>query len=312
MKLPIAYYDVIRLTRRMRPDVIFVANYHEVILLWPLLIMLRRKVVCHMHDPPPAILFQKLSFCLWRLAIGRFICISTNVRERLSRLGNLSSRDMVLHNGVEVSGLTLPRRRSDRLCGQFGWPETVLVVGITGQMSAHKGHEDVLEAFRLLTQECANLRLVIGGKQQEPFFSHLQRRLERDGIRTLVGFAGWLSRSQDFFEAIDIFVMASRHEEGFGLVVAEAGERAVPVVCTRSGGAVEVILDGQSGILVDKNNPGEMAAAIKRLARNSQLRMEMGEAGRRIVLQHFNLDDQARELARLLADREVRVRDGRF
>lgn len=302
LRLPVAYADCARLIRRLRPDVIFVANHHEVILLWPLLLMFRRKVVCHMHDPPPPIPFQKASFCVWRRAIGRFIFISQDVRHRLALLGPLSDRDVVLHNGIAVADLSLPRQRSDRFRRQFGWPDTALIVGLTGQMSPHKGHEDFLAAIRLLAQKEPSLRFVIGGKQQEPFASSLKRMCTEYGIEDIVGFAGWSPTSRDFFEAIDVFVMASRHDEGFGLVVAEAGERGLPVVCTRSGGAVEIVVDSHTGLLVGKCSPEEMAAAVAQLAQNATLRAEMGEAARRRVCQHFNLSNQADRLALLLAE----------
>ncbi len=51
-KLPIAWSHCIRVWWSFRPDVIYVANHHEVILLWPLLLLMRQRVVCHMHDPP--------------------------------------------------------------------------------------------------------------------------------------------------------------------------------------------------------------------------------------------------------------------
>ena len=301
-KLPVAYFDFLRLYWRFRPTTIYLANHHEVILLWPLLILFRRQVICHIHDPPPALAFQKISFFFWRRAVGRFLFISENTRERLSWLGALTDRDRVVHNGVEVRELTLPRRRSRRFCQEFGWPDTALVVGLTGQMSAHKGHEDFLAAARLLKERNSNLRFVIAGRQHTSFFSRLRQLVLEWGIDRVVGFPGWLPQAQEFFEAIDIFVLASRHEEGFGLVVAEAGERGVPVVCTRSGGALEIVIDGRTGILVDKNHPEQIALAIERLAEDPRLAAEMGVAGRQRVSQDFNLACQAALFEKFLAD----------
>lgn len=121
LKLPIAYRDFLQLYRSFRPDVIYLANYHEVILLAPLLFWFRRKVVCHMHDPPPAIAFQKFSFFIWRRVVGRFLFISRDVRMRTARLGSLRAGDLVVHNGVEIAPLRLPRCRSSRFCEMFGW-----------------------------------------------------------------------------------------------------------------------------------------------------------------------------------------------
>jgi glycosyltransferase involved in cell wall biosynthesis len=290
-KLPIAWRDFIRLYRNFQPNVIYLASHHEIIQLWPLLFFLRNKVVCHMHDPPPAIPFQKLSFFFWRRAVNRFLFISESTRDRFSRLGAIGKQDKTIHNGVKVSPLAFPRQRSNRFCKQFGWSEQSIIIGLTGQMSQHKGHEDFLAAARLLkTNE--QLRFVIAGKQQEPFFSHLKCLVKDYCLEQHVGFVGWLPQSCEFFEGIDIFVLASRHEEGFGLVIAEASERGLPVICTHSGGAVEIVRDGETGIVVEKNKPEQIATAIKRLANNKSLRFHMGQAGRKRVCQAFNLENQ--------------------
>jgi hypothetical protein len=57
VKLPIAWLQFLRLYFSFNPNIIYLANHHEILLFWPLLIWIRRRVVCHMHDPPPAILF---------------------------------------------------------------------------------------------------------------------------------------------------------------------------------------------------------------------------------------------------------------
>ena len=119
-------------------------------------------------------------------------------------------------------------------------------------------------------------RFVIGGKPTEPFFSTLRTLIAAEGLGGVVEFSGWLETSTQFFESIDLFVLASRHDEGFGLVLAEAGERGVAAVATRSGGATEIIVDNETGILVQKSKPDEMAVAIHELLANESLRVEMG------------------------------------
>jgi glycosyltransferase involved in cell wall biosynthesis len=300
LKLPIAWKDFLRLYYSFRPDIIYLANHHEVILLWPVLIWLRRRVVCHMHDPPPPVTFQRVSFHIWRWAVGRFVFISDDAGRRLSKLGRLRKHDVVLHNGVEVMEVAMPRVRNDRFAIEQNWPRGTLIVGMTGQMHQRKGHEDFLGAARRLNESGHEVRFVIGGKQQEPFFSQLEKIIKEVGLDGHVLFTGWQSAAKDFYEAIDILVMPSRHEEGFGLVVAEAGERGIPVVATRSGGAVEVIDDGSTGMLVSKKRPQEIADAISSLLHCAGKRRRMGEAARRKIEREFNLRIQAERFEDLL------------
>jgi len=293
IRLPIAYWDFVRLYRRFRPDVIYLANHHEMILLWPLLFLLRHKVVCHMHDPPPPIPFQRMSFAIWRMAVNRFLFISESVRKRTALLGPIGPRDKLVMNGVHVSKLNLPRERDARFDDQFGWGQDVVIVGMTGQMTATKGHEDFLMAAKLIAGQNSKIRFVIGGRPLEPMFSRIKELVKEYQLTDRVAFSGWLPAPQDFFSAIDILVLASRHDEGFGLVVAEAMERGAVVVATRSGGAVEIIEDGVSGFLVSKNAPGEMTERVLELCSNPEMRKRLVQVGRTRVETQFNLTTQA-------------------
>jgi glycosyltransferase involved in cell wall biosynthesis len=303
LKLPVAWWDFLRLYQFFRPDVIYLANYHEVILLWPLLFWLRQRVVCHMHDPPPAVAFQRVSFFVWRSAVGRFVCVSESVRERLARLGPLSGADAVIHNGVAIRELDLPRRRASHLRERFNWPEGAVIFGITGQVSPAKGHTDFVEAAALAARDNPDLRFVVGGKSNE-FLERLKDKVKDLGLNDSFGFCGWLPSASDFYQAIDVLVMPSRQEEGFGLVVAEAGERGIPVIATRTGVAAEVVIDGETGLLVAKQDPAALGSSMALLGNNSHLRNMMGARGRERVCRMFERDKQVEKFFRFLANRD--------
>jgi len=300
LKLPLAWRDFVRLYRSFRPDIVYLANHHEAVLLLPLLVPIRRKVVCHMHDPPPAIPFQKASAAVWRCAVGRFLFVSESARQRMAALVAPSPQDAVIHNGVAVS-TDPPRARSVRFCHQFGWPDDAVIFGITGQIGAHKGHDDFIAAAALLREQAPQARFVIGGRGRAEDEARLADLIRSRGLGDIVARCGWLATARDFYEAIDVLVLPSRHDEGFGLVVAEAAERGVPAIATTSGGAVEVIEDGGSGFLVGKESPGELAAAMLRLVADDAMRRAMGRRARRRVAANFNLAIQADRVAAWLA-----------
>ena len=306
VKLPIAWRDFLRIYRSFRPDVVYLANYHEVIFLWPLLLWVRHKVICHMHDPPPDVTFQKASFFVWRRAVSRFVFISMDVRERMARLGSLRSTDTVIYNGVDVSPLHLPRQRSKRFCNVFGWPEELVIFGITGQLIPTKGHEDFLEAAYLAHGSNKNTKFVIGGRVSDDQFALQLRRLIADrGMSDWIRFSGWLPRAIEFYEGIDILIVASHHDEGFGLVLAEAAERGVPAITVFTGGAVEVVVDGKTGMVVKKRDPQSLARAMTLLAADEALRGQMGQQARARVVQEFDLAVQSDRFVDLI-DQSVR------
>lgn len=298
-RLPLAYAAFLRVYRQFKPTTLYFANHHELILLWPVLVCLRRKVVCHMHDPPPPCRFQRLSFAIWRLPVHRFLCISDSVRSRLSLLGPLSRKDIVIHNGVVVRELELPRTRRARFTEEFGWSEDSVIFGITGQVNPDKGHEDFVAAAEQVSAQLPHARFVIGGRQINEFAQSLQDRITGAGLSQIIRFSRWTDQPQEFYEAIDVLVLASRSDEGFGLVVAEAGERGLPVIATRSGGAVEIVLDKVTGLLIDKGDLTAMVSAMLRLA-DARLRGRLGSSARARVAEHFNLDTQVFEFVTAL------------
>lgn len=297
IRLPKIWYDFLKIYRECKPDIIYFGNFRELILFWPFLAFIRNKVVCHMHDPPPNIFFQRLSFRFWSKGVGHFIFISNNVRTRLRILGKISASEIVIHNGIEINEIIAPRVRSDMFAKRFGWPADCVIVGITGQMHLNKGHQDFIDAATRCAQINRRLRFVIGGKPSGPDYFRIAKYVESTGMNDLFGFSGWLNRSGEFFNGLDIFVLASRHDEGFGLVVAEAMERAVPVIATKSGGAVEIIKDKFDGYLIEKRAPQELANAILNLANDKALRTRMGESARNHIIAEFNIARKVKDFS---------------
>lgn len=299
LKLPRLYLDFIRLQKKLQPDILYFANHHELILLYPVLLFSKRKIVCHMHDPAPVIDFQKKTFKRYGKLVHHFIAISESVRMRTMALGCPPEKIVTIHNGISIPR-NINTKRENELAALAGWDPGVFIIGITGQMTATKGHSDLLDAFKQVHRNNPAVRLIIGGKQLEPLFSELTNAIRESGLEKLVFFTGWLSDVSVFFRNIDVFVLASRHEEGYGLVVAEAMSYKVPVVITNSGGAVEIVEDGKSGYVVPKAGIAEMAARLQALAADAALRTAMGERARTEIEQNFNINTQTTQLVNCL------------
>lgn len=301
-RAPELYWCFWRLVRRFRPDVIYAANHHEMILLHPMLRWMGIPVVCHMHDPPPNIPFQRASFRVWSQPVTRFVTIAEDVRDRLLQFPVDPARVTVVHNGIDLGQFPKRETRRDRFTRQFGWPGEVVIAGIAGQMHDRKGHLDLLEALDRLRDRVPNLRVVIGGKAGGLYYEALVAFVAERKLQDRVGFCGWMDHARDFYEGIDAFVLASRHEEGFGLVLAEAMAVGVPVIATRSGGAVNVVEDGVSGLLVDRCAPDQIAEALEALCGDAALRERLVAGGRARVEREFDLDVQADKLLAVLRE----------
>ena len=117
----------------------------------------------------------------------------------------------------------------------------------------------------------------------------IQRFVEKHGIGLIVKD---IEELPELLRNVDIFVMPSIREE-FGVAAVEAQAMEIPVVSTRVGGVPEVVLDGETGILVEPGDSEQLAQAILTLIENPALRRQMGKRGREHVLANYRWEDNA-------------------
>ena len=123
------------------------------------------------------------------------------------------------------------------------------------------------------------------------------------GNITLVNYWGrkYGSEKDVLWKDADIFAFPTFYDnETFGLVNLEAMEYALPVVSTNEGGIPDVVINGQTGYTVDKNNPEALADALERLFRNPELGILMGKAGRKRFEEMFTEETFERNIRECL------------
>ena len=103
----------------------------------------------------------------------------------------------------------------------------------------------------------------------------------------------------EFYPAADILVHVPPKAEGYGLVVCEAMSFGIPVVASRLGALPEMVVDGQTGLLVRPGSVGDLAEALERLVLDADLRGRLGQAARRRYLAHFSLSVMQKKLFRI-------------
>jgi glycosyltransferase involved in cell wall biosynthesis len=149
---------------------------------------------------------------------------------------------------------------------------------------------DGIKGHRVLLAALAELRAVrgwtcwIAGGAHRPVEAMYLRELEAmaldAGIADRVRFLGERTDVVALLGAADIFCQPNTHPEAFGLSLVEAMQAGLPVVTSAIGGACEIV-DGASGLLTPPNDPSALAAALKRLIVDGELRLRLGSAARR-------------------------------
>jgi phosphatidyl-myo-inositol dimannoside synthase len=155
-----------------------------------------------------------------------------------------------------------------------------------------KGVDIVLRALTVLAEKGVPFRYVIGGDGAER--GALEALVSELGLRGSVHFAGNVGGDEKWrlLQQSDVYVMPSRPEpewvESFGIAFIEAAAFGLPAVATNVAGIPEAVLDGQTGLLVSQESPGELAEALIYLYRNPERRKAMGRAGRERARREFS------------------------
>jgi glycosyltransferase involved in cell wall biosynthesis len=147
---------------------------------------------------------------------------------------------------------------------EHGVPENAWILFALGRLIPKKGFTDLLDAVALLPREIASRPLVMMLAGDGPMLADLQARMSEPGLQDRVKLLGWQDPPDRFYALADAFICPSRHEP-LGNVILEAWNHAVPVVSTRSDGALELIDDGSNGLLCDCKDAAGMAALIRQL-----------------------------------------------
>jgi phosphatidylinositol alpha-1,6-mannosyltransferase len=161
----------------------------------------------------------------------------------------------------------------------------LLIVGRMAASERYKGHDQVLDALRLLP----GVRLVVAGDGDDR--SRLAARAADLGLADRVAFTGFVSEATllELYRRAAVFVMPSQGE-GFGLVYLEAMRAGKPCVAARGGAAEEVVVDRETGLLVDPDDLEELTGALDTLLASPDTARRMGEAGRRRWRGEFGAD----------------------
>ncbi len=203
-----------------------------------------------------------------------FICPSKFSRETLIDAGVPRGKITVIYHGIEpifhpkVNGK--PKREKYKLNGKP-------VFGFTGRLSdASKGVTYLIKAAKHVTEEVRDAKLVLGGTG----YREISPLIKKNGLEGKVVYVGKMPYHEVpmFYAMCDVVAGASLCE-GFGFMYAEASRCSRPVVATKTGSIPEIILNGETGILVPPKNPEALAEAIIKVLTDGELARKMGEKG---------------------------------
>ena len=180
---------------------------------------------------------------------------------------------------------------------------TPLLLG-AGRLIAKKGFDVLIDACAVLRGRGVACDCAIAG--EGPLRGALERRIRRAGLQGRVRLLGWQGpeEMERLYRRASVFslpsrVVRGRDRDGLPNVLVEALAHGLPVVSTDVSAIPELVVDGVTGLLVAPDDPAALAAALARLLSDARLRLRLGEAGRRLVVERFDLETNTRQLAEL-------------
>ncbi len=210
------------------------------------------------------------------------LCTGVLVNSQATRRTILASgpwldpaRVHLLYKGIDIDRFTPGEPPADRP-----------VVGAVGQLIARKGIPELMQAWTALTAQARTPRprLRLAGE------GRLRPELERWRL-TLphpedVELLGYTEDVEEFYRGLTILAMPS-HAEGFGLAAAEALACGVPVIAGDASSLPEIVIDGETGLLVPPGDSSALHAALSRLLDDPELARRLGRTGRELVLSRY-------------------------
>ena len=263
----------------------------------------RATAVLELHDIVAAGIGRQFMGVAVRLS-GRSIAISAAVRDQLPR--SARSKVVVVPQSVDVE-------RFDDAGGQRDlWRDRLAasanpVVAAIGRIDPEKGLHVLIRAVALLRSSGVKVQLALVGSPSKDAGDYLAglQQLGEELLGDALRIVPQVDDVPAVLRSIDILTCPSR-EEPFGLILLEAQACRVPVVATASGGPLDFIADGRTGLLVEPDDPHALAEAIGRLVADPVLRERIAGAGQHLVRSRYTAAIRSERFAALYRGLGVR------
>jgi glycosyltransferase involved in cell wall biosynthesis len=312
----LAVPDVFRLARRLaklsRKYELLYANSQKTLFIGALAgILANKPVIWHQHallakrtltrDYYFTPVHRRLIVLFSNRLIKRVIANSNAVAKALVEAGARAEHIRVVYNGIDPSPFeAVTVAEVDDLRRELGL-EGVQVVGAFGRITPSKGQNVLLEALPYLPDVHA---LVAGeAKSEERAYAETLRQQSKDlGLEDRVHFVGFRRDIPQLMRLSDVVVHTSVAPEPFGRVVVEGMLASRPVVATRGGGVLEIIDDGDNGVLVPPGEPKALAEVLRGLLMDPDRAKALAKAGYATALERFSLQAMLEGVAQQLQE----------
>jgi glycosyltransferase involved in cell wall biosynthesis len=228
------------------------------------------------------------------------VAVSRAVRDFHAAQGVDANRVKVIHNGIDRDDR--PRPVDGRLKAALGVPPEAFLVASIGQICLRKGQDIFAQAAVLAATQMPSAHFLLIGERYSAkpesiaYETSIVDQFAAAGLADRFHRLGFRDDVPQLLGEIDLLVHSAR-QEPFGRVLLEAAAAGCTIVATNVGGTPEMLIDGQSALLVPVDNAQAVAAAMIRTFADASLREHLASSARARVVERFSIADSARRLA---------------
>ena len=282
-----AAWQLSRLIKQLRPTVLHAHDAHGIAFA-----ALARSMVGGL-SPPRFVAARRVDFHIGAHALSRwkyrqvelFICASGCIQSMLVGDGIPEDRTTVVYEGIDLEHINAAPPLSAHK--ELWLPHEAPIVGNVAALVPHKGQRYLIDAAARVVRSVPDARFVIVGGGE--LADALERQVKHLHLDKHVFLTGFRPDALSWHKSFDLFVMSST-TEGLGTSVLDAMACGRPVVATRAGGLPEVVVDGETGMLVPIRDHDALAEAILRLLQDRTAREQYGRAGLARARRVFNAE----------------------
>ncbi len=225
----------------------------------------------------------------------KIICISQHI---YSQVNVPADKKVLIYGGIDTE-YWRPGENRMMLKEELSLQKDTLIIAQISQITPWKRHQDFIKAAKILTRTYSNVHFLIIGEDisgnNQVYKTDLKKLVKEEGLSSYFSFLGHREDVRDIINEIDILVHPAINEP-FGRVLIEAMAMEKPVVAYDCGGPKEIIIDEVTGCLAEPFDYSGLALRVSRLLWNINLREQFGQAGRRRVVNHFNIERYVNEM----------------
>lgn len=225
--------------------------------------------------------------------VDMFVPVSADLQNWLKTVIHVPERkNLLINNGVDTRQFKPAQAQPhDQILPAPHFPADCFVIGAVGRIQDVKNHTGLIDAFiqlrELMPLHQARLRLAIIG--DGPLLPKIREQVASAGLNQVVWLPGARQDVAELMQTFSVFAMSSI-AEGTPVVILEAMATGLPVIATKVGGIPEVVIDNQTGKLVDNFDALKFARALSAYVAEPQLMRQHGAAGRQRVESGYSID----------------------